>query len=293
VRASRGKAQERLLRISELSALTEVPPASIKFYIREGLLPAPLKTSRNMAYYDESLVEKIRLIKELQTQHFLPLRVIREILSSSDGNGYFQETQALLELKGSLLGRPIGERREPLPEAEVIRQYNTYREELEKLRTMGIVNPAVESGKRMYGGDDLEFLAALENNRRLGFTREIGFQPEDLAIYLTVLEDLAKKEVKLLISRTASKLSAEQIKQLALRGIREFGPLLMVLRRKMILKVLADLEPEAAGKKRRGRNGNGSRARRNGRRAAKPRAHVAPRAALAEDKPGAGESGPS
>jgi DNA-binding transcriptional MerR regulator len=235
------RAERRLLRISELAALTEVPPASIKFYIKEGLLPPPVKTSRNMAYYDETFVEKIRLIKELQAQHFLPLRVIRDIINQNNGNGSIEETKALLDLKGYLLGRPIGDRKDPLPEKEVIRQYNTYEEELESLRRMRIVTPWQEGDERMYGGDDLDFLEALENNRRLGFTREIGFQVEDLEIYLKNLEVLAKEEVKLLVSRTASKLSTEEIRRLAERGIRGLGPLLVVLRRKMILKVLAEL----------------------------------------------------
>jgi DNA-binding transcriptional MerR regulator len=182
------RAERRLLRISELAALTEVPPASIKFYIKEGLLPPPVKTSRNMAYYDETFVEKIRLIKELQAHHFLPLRVIRDIINQNNGNGSIEETKALLDLKGYLLGRPIGDRKDPLPEKEVIRQYNTYEEELESLRRMRIVTPWQEGDERMYGGDDLDFLEALENNRRLGFTREIGFQVEDLEIYLKNLD---------------------------------------------------------------------------------------------------------
>lgn len=246
--SSRRDSDKRLLRMSELAALADVPPASIKFYIKEGLLPAPIKTSRNMAYYDESFVARIRFIKTLQTRHFLPLRVIREILSETNGNGSMAEAEALLELKGSLLGRANGESTDPLPEDEVIRLYNTYEEELATLRQMGVLTPAEDEGIRMYSGDDLDFLAALENNRKLGFTREIGFQVEDLEIYLGMLENLAKEEVRLLISRTARKLSSEDIDQLAQRGIREFGPLLMVLRRKMIMKVLSELRPGASGK---------------------------------------------
>ncbi|MDP3938003.1 MAG: MerR family transcriptional regulator [Deltaproteobacteria bacterium] len=289
--ASHTKADKGLLRISELSALTDVPAPSIKFYIKEGLLPPPLKTSRNMAYYDESFVDRIRFIKELQTQHFLPLRVIREILSGSDGNGRLAEAQVLLELKGSFLGRPVGERSQPLAEPEVITQFNTYELELEKLRGMGILNPSETGGQRVYDGDDLDFLAALENNRRLGFRSEIGFQVDDLAIYLRFLEDLAREEVKLLISRTASKLSSEEIKQLAERGIREFGPLLMVLRRKMILKVLSGLRPGSSESPRQGSNGSRKRRKRNGRSSGVPGAAAAKTSGGDEEKPGAGSRG--
>jgi DNA-binding transcriptional MerR regulator len=227
--------------MSELAALTDVRPAAIKFYIREGLLPAPVKTSRNMAYYDESFVEKIRLIKQLQSQHYLPLRVIKDLLARTGGSATLDETRALMDLKGSLAARLPAESREPLTEDEVMRRLNTYDEELESLRRMGLVNPREVNGTRMYDAEDQEFLELLENNRRLGFKGEIGFQVKDLELYLAILEILATEEVKLLVSRTATKLSMEEIRSLAERGIRDFGPLLMFMRRKMILKVLGSL----------------------------------------------------
>ena len=244
---SSGKTERRLLRMSELAALTDVRPAAIKFYIREGLLPAPVKTSRNMAYYDESFVEKIRLIKQLQTQHYLPLRVIKDLFGRTNGSSSLEETSALLELKGALPLHLPEENREPLTEEEVIRRLNTYEEELEDLRRIGLVSPREMNGARVYDGEDQAFLELLENNRRLGFTREIGFQVKDLELYLAILEVLATEEVKLLVSRTATKLSGEEIRRLAERGIHDFGPLLMFLRRKMIMKVLRTLPATAEG----------------------------------------------
>jgi len=158
--------------MSELAALTDVGPAAIKFYIKEGLLPAPVKTSRNMAYYDELFVEKIRLIKQLQSQHYLPLRVIKDLLSRTSGSATLEETRALLALKGSLPEQLPAESRDALTEEEVIRRLNTYAEELETLRRMGLVNPREVNGARMYGEEDQVFLELLENNRRLGFKGE-------------------------------------------------------------------------------------------------------------------------
>ncbi len=268
VQPSAGKNERRLLRMSELTALTDVRPASIKFYIKEGLLPAPVKTSRNMAYYDESFVEKIRLIKQLQTRHYLPLRVIKDILSRTGGSATLEETRALLDLKGSLPEQLSAESREPLTEEDVIRRLNTYEEELEDLRRMGLVNPRDANGTRMYDGEDQVFLELLENNRRLGFKGEFGFQVKDLELYLAILEILAAEEVKLLVARTATKLSSEEITRLAERGIRDFGPLLMFLRRKMVLKVLRSLpadgeDPTAGNGRGNGEGGGGTPARGN------------------------------
>ena len=73
-------AGEELLKISELAERADVPVATVRHYLREGLLPEPVKTSRNMAYYPPEFVERIRLIKQLQEERFMPLRVIRDLL---------------------------------------------------------------------------------------------------------------------------------------------------------------------------------------------------------------------
>src|SRR3954470_18282102 len=72
-----------LLRMRELAAASGVPAPTIKHYLREGLLPEPVKTSRNMAYYPPEFVERIRLIKRLQEERFLPLKLIRGVLEQA------------------------------------------------------------------------------------------------------------------------------------------------------------------------------------------------------------------
>ena len=55
-----------LLKMSELVEASGVSGATIKHYLREGLLPEPIKTSRNMAWYRPETVERIEVIKRLQ-----------------------------------------------------------------------------------------------------------------------------------------------------------------------------------------------------------------------------------
>lgn len=80
------KAKERrpsgrkLMKVSQLSRLTGVSTSAINYYVRMGLLPPPLKTHRNMAYYDASYVQMINYIKKLQHQKHLPLSRIKEIM---------------------------------------------------------------------------------------------------------------------------------------------------------------------------------------------------------------------
>ena len=66
--------------MSELAERSGVSPGTIKHYLREGLLRRGdeiVRTRRNMAYYPPDFVERIRLIKRLQEERFMPLRVIK------------------------------------------------------------------------------------------------------------------------------------------------------------------------------------------------------------------------
>jgi len=73
-------ATHRLLRVSELSRLTGVSTSAINYYVREGLLPPPLKTAPNMAYFDPGYVDMVNSIKVLQREKKLSLGEIKELL---------------------------------------------------------------------------------------------------------------------------------------------------------------------------------------------------------------------
>lgn len=70
--------------ISELSRRTGVPVATVKFYLREGLLPAGESTGATRAVYDESHVRRLRLIRALVGSGGLSLATVHEVLATLD-----------------------------------------------------------------------------------------------------------------------------------------------------------------------------------------------------------------
>ena len=72
------------MRIAELSRTTGVPPATIKWYLREGLIPKGAATARNQAQYDESHVRRLRLIRALVDIGGLTTQEARTILAVVD-----------------------------------------------------------------------------------------------------------------------------------------------------------------------------------------------------------------
>ncbi|GHF71171.1 transcriptional regulator [Streptomyces mashuensis] len=72
------------MKISELSRRTGVPVASIKYFRREGLLPAGRATAATLAEYGEEHVQRLRLIKALTTLGGLSIAATRDVLTAVD-----------------------------------------------------------------------------------------------------------------------------------------------------------------------------------------------------------------
>ncbi|MFD7492981.1 MerR family transcriptional regulator [Streptomyces sp. NPDC059832] len=68
------------MRIGELSNRSGVPVPTIKFYVREGLLPAGQLTSPNQASYDSGHERRLRLIRALLDVGGLSLAAIGDVL---------------------------------------------------------------------------------------------------------------------------------------------------------------------------------------------------------------------
>jgi DNA-binding transcriptional MerR regulator len=70
------------MRISDLSRESGVPIPTIKFYLREGLLPTGERTARNQAAYDAAHVRRLHLIRILAEVGGLSLQAVRRVLAA-------------------------------------------------------------------------------------------------------------------------------------------------------------------------------------------------------------------
>src|SRR3954463_3553943 len=158
-----------LLKISELAERSGVPVATVRHYLREGLLPEPVKTSRNMAYYPPEFVERIRVIKQLQEERFMPLRVIRDLLEREDAEP--DRLRAMIELEDRILERALAGERERIAADEVRSRYDVPQEVLERLAELGVLTPD-EHG---YSPSDVRIVEAIGRFRAGGYDEGIGF----------------------------------------------------------------------------------------------------------------------
>ncbi|ALE75167.1 MULTISPECIES: MerR family transcriptional regulator [unclassified Pseudonocardia] len=72
------------MRVSELSRSSGVPVATIKYYLREGLLHRGEPTSPNQARYDDTHLSRLRLVRALVEVGGLPIAVVKDVLVAVD-----------------------------------------------------------------------------------------------------------------------------------------------------------------------------------------------------------------
>jgi DNA-binding transcriptional MerR regulator len=94
------------VRISDLAREADVPLATIKFYLREGLLHDGRLTSKTQAQYDESHIKRLRVVRFLTEFEHLTISATKELVASLDDAP--KSIEDLLEIAHVALGRHNG-----------------------------------------------------------------------------------------------------------------------------------------------------------------------------------------
>jgi DNA-binding transcriptional MerR regulator len=205
-----------LLKMSELAERSGVSAGTIKHYLREGLLGEGediVRTSRNMAYYPPEYVERIQLIKRLQEERFMPLRVIKErILERAVAQGEGDRVSA----------------------AEARRRYEVPRNVLDRLAEIGVLTPST----RGYDADDVKIIEAIARFRAGGYDEQLGFTVFDTLRYRAALEPLVVEEVRTLLERLAGEVEVERAVEIIAAGAEPLRDLIGAMHSKLLLAEL-------------------------------------------------------
>jgi DNA-binding transcriptional MerR regulator len=225
---------QALLKMSELAERSGVSPGTIRYYLREGLLGDGrdiVRTSRNMAYYPPSYVERIALIKRLQEERFMPLRVIRGALDEDPGR-----VRALIELEDRILERALAsaEDQRRVPRREVQEHYGVPRNVLERLAEIGVLTP----NQRGYDRDDVKIIEAIASFRAGGYEEALGFTVYDTLRYREALEPLVEQEVRALLDRLAGEVDVERAMEIVAAGVEPLRELIGAMHSKLLLAAL-------------------------------------------------------
>jgi DNA-binding transcriptional MerR regulator len=219
-----------LLKMSELAERSGVSAGTIKHYLREGLLPEPVKTSRNMAYYPPDFVERIRLIKRLQEERFMPLRLIKGVIEEDP-----DRAQAIVELEDRILESAAAARESGrVSRAEVKRRYEVPANVLDRLEEIGVLTP----NSRGYDADDVAIIEAISRFRAGGYDEQLGFTVYDTLRYREALAPLVEEEVRTLLDRLAGEVEVDRAAEIIAAGAEPLRELIGAVHSKLLLAEL-------------------------------------------------------
>jgi DNA-binding transcriptional MerR regulator len=223
----------------ELAEAAGVSAGTIRHYLREGLLPEPVKTSRNMAWYPREFIDRVKLIKQIQEERFLPLKVIKGVLENGDGADGPERLRALIELEDRVLERALsGQDSKGLSAREVKRRYGLPQEALERLEKLGVLTPARRNGSERYGPADVQIIEAVSRMRASGYSEALGFTVYDTLIYKRHLERLVHEEVDVMMERVAGELDTAAAADLLERAVEPMRDLVAAMRAKLMVAEL-------------------------------------------------------
>jgi len=72
------------MRVSELSERSGVPVHTIKYYVREGLLPAGERVAGRLSEYDEEHLRRLRLLRALREVGGVPVSRLQDVVAVVD-----------------------------------------------------------------------------------------------------------------------------------------------------------------------------------------------------------------
>jgi len=222
-----------LLKMSELAERSGVSAGTIKHYLREGLLgngDEVVRTSRNMAWYPPEYVERIRLIKRLQEERFMPLKVIGKVMADDP-----ERAAALIELEDRILERAISaQESDRLSRAEVRARYDVPDPVLDRLAEIGVLTPT----RRGYDADDVAIIEAISRFRAGGYDEALGFTVYDTLRYKEALEPLVEEEVGTLLERLAGEVEPDRAAEIIASGAEPLRELIGAMHSKLLLAAL-------------------------------------------------------
>jgi DNA-binding transcriptional MerR regulator len=195
------------LKMKDLCSLTGLPRQAIHFYMQQGLLPAGHKTGRNTAYYDDAHLERLRLIRRLQTERFLPLKAIRALLEGQEEQ-FPAEQRAFLravgrELQGTL-SPARSEKRSTVRVKELLSQTGVDRTDFDRLVDLGMLAVTTKGGETHLVSDDAWIVESVGKLRAAGFTKARGVEVDELQLYTQAIDSLFDQQTALMTERLAA-----------------------------------------------------------------------------------------
>jgi DNA-binding transcriptional MerR regulator len=197
------KPKKDLLKISQLAQRAGVTVPTVKHYVREGLLPRPQKTSRNMAYYSETCIKRIRLIKKLQKEKFLPLEVIKRLIDSGES---LDEELALG--KALLKTDRFSSGPNPVVRSQVEALTGYPLDKIDILEQKDLIHPMVKGDTKTYAPEDVDLIQIMKLRDDMGVPVDTSLAT--LRIYKDAMTRAVSEDIDFFVRNTMGDIPTRQ-----------------------------------------------------------------------------------
>lgn len=178
------------LKIGEIARASGVAPSTIRYYVRQGLLPEPQKVNKSMAYYDESCIQKILAIRHLQERKYFPLSVIKNIMRRMDAGMSLEEAEAI---ENAVFSPPHPASDRLLDKARFMEATGLTEDAYHEALRVGILVPCLqEKGRTLFNDEDVVFAREV-----LAKVVAFGGRPADLGFYVELGNRIVEHEMRL------------------------------------------------------------------------------------------------
>jgi DNA-binding transcriptional MerR regulator len=241
------------MKLRELVKTTGVSRETIQFYLREGVLPKPRKRFGGQADYDESYIQLIHRIKDLQENHYLPLSVIKSILkrlkkATPDEEHFFNlQSEFFSPVKQFFTQKQI------IGEKAFQEVTGLGLKWLARAEDWGIITPNVIDGAKVYDLEDIAIGKVMVEMDRAGFGPKDGADPETLRHHRNAIYGVIKETRQRFPDRYIDNVDSEEFRERGNRIMNLMGIYFYFLYRKLAknetLTYLRELERKKGSQK--------------------------------------------
>ncbi|MCP4753234.1 MAG: MerR family transcriptional regulator [Proteobacteria bacterium] len=185
------------MKISQLAELSGVSISTVKFYLREGLLPRPMKDSRTMSYYDTECVQRIQLIKRLQKERFMPLNIIKKFMSP---DSKLSEQLPLVRFSDDPTENPAFSN--PVARDRIEDYLGYPLAAIDEIEAAGLVQSKETPSGRAYDPDDCRIIGLIKQREEAGLPLEYSLKV--LTLYSNYLKQAVEADLKHFLKRVVA-----------------------------------------------------------------------------------------
>ena len=225
------------MRIDELAQRAGVPSRTIRYYTQQGLL-APPRLRGRVGFYDDTHLDRLRLIRELREKRFLPLGVIRKVVRRFEAG---EDLETMLTPLDIIFAPRWDDEPTELTREELAATAGVDAGVVDAAEDMGFLFPVRRGRGLRYTSDDVHMLEIARDWIALGLPRELG------RLYRRTFEQISKMQVQAFTESVVApladtELTPEQARAALVKGYKDMGrtfnALVALLHRKLLQKAV-------------------------------------------------------